>query len=248
MKFEFDNKIALVTGASRGIGRAIAIELASCGIKVICVSKNIKKCHEVVDYLKSKGYEAEAEPVDVSNSQSVKEASIRILKKYGCVDILVNNAGITRDGLVLRLSDDDWDDVIRTNLNSCFYWVKNLSLPMMQKRWGRIINITSVVGIMGNIGQANYSSSKAGVIGLTKSLARELAKRNITVNAIAPGFIKTNMTSSIPSNIQDKIINMIPLRRMGKVDDISSMVAYLSSNHAEYITGQTFAIDGGMSI
>ena len=188
------SKIALVTGAGRGIGRPLAESLAEDGLQVICVSKSASSCGSAAESIQEKGGLAESLAVDVSSGEEIRKACEDILEKHGCVDVLVNNAGITRDNLLFRMEEDDWMDVINTNLNSCFHWVKALGRPMIRKRWGRIINISSVVGLTGNAGQANYAAAKAGMIGLTKSLAREFAARSVTVNAIAPGFIETDMT------------------------------------------------------
>ena len=246
MKLAHTPKIALVTGAGRGIGKAIAESLAASGHTVICVSKNPSSCGGVAEAIKANGGNAVARPVDVSDGKAVAAACEEILKEFGCVDILVNNAGITKDGLVMRMSDEDWADVVNTNLASAFFWTKGLLRPMTKKRWGRIVNISSVSGVQGNAGQANYASAKAGMIGLTKSLAREFASRAITVNAVAPGFITTDMTAALPEETQQKIKSAIPLARFGAPEDISSIVNFLCSENAGYITGQCFSVDGGM--
>ena len=188
--------------------------------------------------------------VDVSNGEEIAKASEVLLEEFPNIDILVNNAGITRDGLLFRMSPDDWEDVISTNLSSCFHWCKYLARPMTRARWGRIINIASVSGIMGNAGQANYSAAKAGMIGMTKSLAREFAARGVTVNAVAPGFIKTDMTSEFVNNeeVSAQILGQVPLKRFGESSDIANMTAYLSSQESNYITGQVFTVDGGMAM
>jgi len=244
----FTNRTALITGAGRGIGKAIAEKLAAEGVKVLCVSKNPDSCGAVAAAVTAAGGQAQAYPVDVADSAAVKAACEQILKDHERVDILVNNAGITRDMLLLRMSDDDWNSVINTNLSSCFYWTKALLQPMARARWGRIVNISSVVGIMGNAGQANYSAAKAGMLGFTKSLARELAGRNITVNAVAPGFITTDMTSKLSPEILEGVQKIIPLKRFGEANDVATMTAYLASDQASYVTGQVFAIDGGMAM
>ena len=246
MNLKFNNRTALITGASRGIGKSIAKHLALEGIKVICVSRNKNNCENIVNSIKENGGSAEALIIDVSNSKAVKEGSDFILKKYKKIDILINNAGINRDQLIMRMTNEDWDCVIATNLSSCFYWSKALMHSMIRNRWGRIINISSIVGITGNAGQANYAASKAGILGLTKSLARELASRSITVNAIAPGFIETNMTSNLSDKVKMNILKTIPLKRFGQTDEIATMTTYLCSQEASYITGQVFSIDGGM--
>ena len=239
-------KVALVTGAGRGIGREIALKLAQDGHTVICVSKSEGSCGGAAEFIKEQGLQAVARAVDVSKGNEVAEAAAELLKEFGNIDILVNIAGITRDTLLFRMSDEDWDAVIQTNLSSSFYWTKHLARPMTRKRWGRIINISSVVGLMGNAGQANYAAAKAGMIGLTKSLAREFAARKVTVNAVAPGFIDTDMTSELSEEVKAGATGMIPLKRFGEVGDIASMVSYLASEQSSYITGQTITVDGGM--
>ena len=243
-----NGKVALVSGAGRGIGRQIALDLAMRGCTVVCASKNESSCGKTAEEIRAKGLQAEAFAVDVSSSDDVKRMCAALLEKYSAVDIIVNNAGITRDNLIMRMSDDEWRQVISTNLDSCFYVVRNLVRAMMQKRWGRIINISSISGQFGNAGQANYSAAKAGIIGFTKTLARELAPRNITVNAIAPGFISTDMTSVLPQSVVDTLMANIPLKRMGTVDDIAKACSFLASDDASYITGQVLAINGGLGM
>jgi 3-oxoacyl-[acyl-carrier protein] reductase len=246
----FTNRTDLVTGAGRGIGKAIAETLAKNGVTVICVSKSAESCGAVAAAIVAAGGKAKALAVDVADGVAVAKASEELLAEFPTIDILVNNAGITRDGLLFRMSDADWNDVISTNLSSCFHWTKHLARPMTRARWGRIINITSVSGIMGNAGQANYSAAKAGMIGLTKSLAREFAGRSITVNAVAPGFIKTDMTTEFVNKpeLAAKILEVVPLKRFGEAADIANMCSYLSSEEAGYITGQVFTVDGGMAM
>jgi 3-oxoacyl-[acyl-carrier protein] reductase len=246
----FTNRTALVTGAGRGIGRAIAETLAAHGVTVICVSKSAESCGAAAAAIVASGGKAKALAVDVSDGAAVAKASEALLAEFPAIDILVNNAGITRDGLLFRMSDADWSDVLRTNLDSCFHWTKHLARPMTRARWGRIVNITSVSGIMGNAGQANYSAAKAGMIGLTKSLAREFASRSVTVNAVAPGFIKTDMTTEFVNKpeLSAKILEAVPLKRFGEASDIANMCAFLCSEEAGYITGQVFTVDGGMAM
>ena len=248
MKLTFSDRIALVSGAGRGIGKAIAEKLAEQGCTVICVSKNPSSCGAVADEINAGGGKAKAFAFDVSDPAQVKENVANILKEFGKVDILVNNAGITRDNLMMRMSDEEWQSVINTNLSSCFYLIRDLSRAILQNRWGRIVNISSVSGVMGNAGQANYSSAKAGIIGLTKTLAREFASRSITVNAIAPGFIKTDMTAVLSPAIMQKAIDTIPLKRMGLPEEIANLCVFLCSEEAGYITGQTISVDGGLAM
>lgn len=246
MHLTFENRIALVTGAGRGIGRGIAQTLAAEGVHVICVSKNESSCRSAAEAIQASGGKASSFAVDVSDAVAVGAACEQLLKEHGHIDILVNNAGITRDMLLLRMKDEDWDLVLKTNLSSAFYWTKGLAQGMARSRWGRIINISSVVGLMGNAGQANYAAAKAGLFGFTKSVAREFAKRKITSNCVAPGFIETDMTSGLDEKTQELILSQIPLRRLGKVEDIANMVVYLASEESAFITGQTFTVDGGM--
>lgn len=246
MQLTFNDKTAVVTGAGRGIGRAIAETLASCGVKVICVSRSESSCGAAAEAIQAGGGQAEALAVDVGDRAAVKEACAKLLETYGNIDILINNAGITKDGLHLRMSEDDWEQVVQTNLNSCFYWVKGLLQPMTRKRWGRIINMSSCVSLIGNAGQTNYCAAKAGMNGYTKALAREVASRNITVNAIAPGFIATDMTDALNDEQKAAISKNIPLKRFGEVADIANTTAFLASEEASYITGQIFSVDGGM--
>lgn len=240
-------KCAIVTGASRGIGRAIALELASQGARVVVnYSGSVEKAKQVVEEIQANGGEAIAVQADVANGESVQQLMQTALETYGSIDILVNNAGITRDNLLMRMKDDEWDDVINTNLKGVFLCTKAVTRQMMKQRAGRIINISSIVGVAGNPGQANYVAAKAGVIGLTKTTAQELASRNILVNAIAPGFITTEMTDGLPEDLKQAMLKQIPLAKLGQPEDIAKAVTFFASDSANYITGQTLQIDGGM--
>lgn len=243
----FENQVAVVTGAGRGIGHAIALRLASEGARVASVSRTEANAQKTADEINAARTDAaKAYTVDVSDHPDVQLVGARILEDFGRVDILVNNAGVTRDGLSMRMSVNDWDTVLDTNLKGAFNFVQALQRTMIRQRSGRIINISSVIGLIGNAGQANYAASKAGLIGLTKSLARELASRSITVNAVAPGLIETDMTSVLSDEIRKTILSKIPLGSLGQPEDIASMVAFLASAEAKYITGQVMAVDGGM--
>lgn len=244
-----DKKIALVTGASRGIGAAIAGELAKNGMFVIVNYNGSKeRAQEVVGKIKEAGGEAVAMQCDVSDFEACGVFLTELIKKYGRLDVLVNNAGITRDGLLMKMSEADFDAVISTNLKGAFNTIRHASRQFLKQRDGRIINISSVSGLLGNAGQANYAASKAGVIGLTKSVARELASRQITVNAVAPGFVCTEMTGAMTDSAKEAMTDMIPFGRIGEPEEIAQMVAFLASDAARYITGQVIAVDGGMSI
>lgn len=242
-----DGKIALVTGASRGIGRAIAIELAKEGATVaINYAGNKTAAEEVQNIITEMGGKAMIIQADVSDENSAVNMVEEVIKEFGGIDILVNNAGITRDGLFIRMKEEDWNAVINTNLTGIFNCTKVAAKYMMKKRSGKIINMSSVSGIMGNAGQTNYAAAKAGVIGFTKSLAREMASRGITVNAVAPGFIATDMTAAMPEKAQEHVLASIPLGKMGEPKDIANAVLFLASDKASYITGQVIHVDGGM--
>jgi len=242
-----DGKVALVTGASRGIGRAIALKLAAEGAKVaINYAGNTAKAEEVKAEIEKNGGEAILVQADVSDAAAVEAMVNATVEAFGQIDILVNNAGITRDGLLMRMKDEDFDAVINTNLKGVFYCTKLVSKLMMKKRSGRIINMASVVGLMGNAGQTNYAAAKAGVIGFSKSAAKELAARGITVNMVAPGFIDTDMTAAMTDKAKEMTLTGIPLNRMGTPEDVANAVAFLVSDNASYITGQVINVDGGM--
>lgn len=244
-----DGKIALVTGAGRGIGKGIAQELALNGATVIVNYNGSKeKAEETVQTIKSVGGNAESFMCNIADFEKTGEMIKTIIDKYGSLDILVNNAGITRDGLLMKMSESDFDDVIAINLKGAFNCLKHVSRQMLRQKSGRIINLSSVVGIAGNAGQVNYAASKAGIIGMTKSAARELASRGITVNAVAPGYVDTDMTQVLSEAVKEKVLAQIPLGRMGNIKDIASMVTYLASEQASYITGQVISVDGGMHI
>lgn len=240
-------KVALVTGASRGIGRQIALTLAEYGAAVIVnYNGSRERAEEVVAEITDKGGSAVAYQCSVSDYEACGTMITELLARFGHIDILVNNAGITRDNLVMKMTPEDFDAVIDTNLKGTFYTIKHMYRAFLKQRAGRIINLTSVSGLLGNAGQANYAASKAGVVGLTKSMARELASRNITVNAVAPGFIDTEMTQSMTETAREATLQQIPLKRMGVPEDIAQTVAFLASDRAGYITGQTISVDGGM--
>ncbi|MGH2317461.1 3-oxoacyl-[acyl-carrier-protein] reductase [Planococcus sp. SE5232] len=240
-------KTAIITGASRGIGAEIARKFAADGAKVVVnYSGSQEKAEAVVAEIQANGGEAIAVKANVSDSESVKAMVDETMKAFGSVDILVNNAGITRDNLMMRMKDDEWDDVINTNLKGVFVCTKAVTRQMMKQRAGRIINIASIVGVMGNAGQANYVASKAGVIGLTKTTARELATRGITANAVAPGFITTDMTDQLTEEVQKAMLGQIPLGRFGAPEDVAKAALFLASDDASYMTGQTLHLDGGM--
>jgi 3-oxoacyl-[acyl-carrier protein] reductase len=240
------NQIAVVTGAGRGIGRAIALKFAAEGADVVCVSRTAENSEKVAGEVRALGRKAWAHAVDVADSASVNAATEKILAEAGRVDILVNNAGVTRDGLLMRMSDADWDTVLDTNLKGAFLVTKAFSRTMLKQRAGRIINVASVIGLIGNAGQSNYAASKAGLIGFTKSMARELGSRSITVNALAPGFIETDMTADIKPEMKTEMLKQIPLGSFGQAEDVANAALFLASPAARYITGQVLTVDGGM--
>jgi 3-oxoacyl-[acyl-carrier protein] reductase len=240
------NQIAVVTGAGRGIGRSIALKFAGAGADVVCVSRTADNSEKVAGEIRALGRKAWAHAVDVADPKAVAEAGEKILGETTRVDVLVNNAGVTRDGLIMRMSEQDWDTVLNTNLRGAFSFTKAFSRAFIKQRSGRIINIASVIGLIGNAGQCNYAASKAALIGFTKSVARELASRGITVNALAPGFIETDMTAALDQKMREELLKRIPLNRLGKADDIADAALFLASPAAGYVTGQVLTIDGGM--
>lgn len=239
-------KVAIVTGASRGIGRAIALALVAQGAKVVASARNAEALNQLVADIEAQGGEAKAVAGDVALESDAARLIEQALAAYGQIDILVNNAGITRDGLLLRMNSEDWDAVIDTNLKGAFLCTRAAAKVMSKQRSGRIINISSVVGEMGNAGQANYCASKAGLLGLTKSVARELARRNVTVNAITPGFIVTDMTDGMTDKARESMTEQIPLGRLGEADDVANAVIFLASDQSSYVTGQVLGVNGGM--
>ena len=240
------NQIAVVTGAGRGIGRAIALKFAAEGADVACVSRSAENAEKVAAEVRALGRRAWGCAVDVSDSAAVTAAADKILADPGRVDILVNNAGVTRDGLLMRMTDADWDTVLNTNLKGAFHFTRALSRGFIRQRSGRIINVASVIGLIGNAGQCNYAASKAALIGFTKSFAKEVASRSITVNAIAPGFIETDMTAAVNQDLRAQVLLGIPMKRFGQPDDIAAAALFLASPAARYITGQVLTVDGGM--
>jgi 3-oxoacyl-[acyl-carrier protein] reductase len=239
-------RIAFITGASRGIGKACAHALAKAGARVVLAARNLEKLEETAAEVRAGGAEALVLELDLASNASIKEAFARAAKDFGRIDILVNNAGITKDGLAVRMKQEDWDAVLQTNLSGSFFAIQQVLQGMMRERWGRIINTTSGVGESGNAGQANYCASKAGLIGLTKSLAQEMGSRAVTVNAVAPGFVDTDMTGVLSQELKDKLLTGIPLRRFGRPEDIAAAVRFLASEEAGYITGQVLGVNGGM--
>jgi 3-oxoacyl-[acyl-carrier protein] reductase len=245
---DLKGQVAVVTGASRGIGRAIAVKLASCGASVMGVARTLEGLQGTLRAIQEAGGTAEGFAASVSDPADVKRVIEEVEAKYARIHVLVNNAGITRDGLMLRMEDEAWQEVIDTNLKGTFLFCRGVGAVMMRGRYGRIVNISSVAGLVGNPGQANYSASKAGVIGFSKTVARELASRGITVNVVAPGFITTDMTDVLPEKIKTEVKERIPLRRFGTPEDIADLVCYLASPGAGYLTGQVIAVDGGLTV
>ncbi len=243
-----DARVALVTGASRGIGRAIALRLARDGRHVVLVSRSEGPLNDLRHAIEAAGGKASVEVADVADAGALASAVERAAERLGRLDILVNNAGITRDGLVLRMSDEDWDAVIRTNLTSAFVAIRAAARPMMRGKFGRIVNIGSTSGVVGNAGQANYAAAKAGLIGLTRTIARELGSKNITCNLIAPGFVQTDMTENLPAQVKDAVQAAMAIKRLGTPEDIAAAVAYVSADEAGYLTGQVLCVDGGLTM
>lgn len=246
---QLQGKTAIVTGGSRGIGRAICVALAQEGANVVtCYAHGADGANETVKLCQEYGVKAEAIKADVANNDDVAAMITKVKSEYGSVDILVNNAGITKDNLILKMNEADFNQVIDTNLKGAFLCIQNVAKIMLKQKSGKIINISSVVGVSGNAGQANYAASKAGLIGLTKSVAKELGSRGITVNAVAPGFIETDMTAKLPDEVVDEMKKSIPMKSLGQVEDVANLVAFLASDHARYITGQVICVDGGMAV
>lgn len=243
-----DKRIAVVTGASRGIGRAISLRLAKDGRHVVLVARTESALNDVKHSIEANGGSASVVAADISNAQTFAAAIEKIAADHGRLDILVNNAGITKDGLALRMSDEDWNSVISTNLTSAFVAIRAAARAMMKGKFGRIVNIASTSGVVGNAGQANYAAAKSGLIGLSKTIARELGGKNITCNVVAPGYIETDMTNDLPQQVKDHVMGLIAVKRFGIADDIAAAVAYATSDEAGFFTGQTLIVDGGMTM
>jgi 3-oxoacyl-[acyl-carrier protein] reductase len=242
------NQIAVVTGAGRGIGRAIALTFAAEGADVVCISRTQENSHKVAEEVRALGRKAWSRAVDVSNGQAVQEAAEALLAEIGKVDVLVNNAGVTRDGLLMRMKDEDWDTVLNTNLRGAFCMTRAFSRAFIKQRAGRIINVASIIGLIGNAGQCNYAASKAALFGFTKSVAKEFGGRGVTVNAIAPGFIETDMTAVLKEEIKTEMLKHIPLGKLGQAEDVAQAALYLAGPGGRYITGQILVVDGGMTM
>ena len=244
--YDLKGKTAIITGATKGIGKEIAIKLSNCGANITLVARNKKDLMKIKKIIDSSGNKSIAISADVSNLNSFNDIISQTIDKWDKIDILINNAGITKDNIIMRMKEEEWEDVVNVNLKGCFNGIKAVSREMMKNKYGKIINITSVIGLIGNAGQSNYSASTAGILGLTKSIAQELGSRNITVNSIAPGYIETEMTEKLAENIKENLLKSIPLNRFGTVTDVANLTCFLVSDNAHYITGQTFNVDGGM--
>jgi 3-oxoacyl-[acyl-carrier protein] reductase len=245
---QLDHQIAVITGAGRGIGHAIALRFAGAGADIVCVSRSSENAEKAAAEVRAMGRRAWAHGVDVAVPAEVTAASEKILAETGKIDILVNNAGITRDGLLMRMSDEEWDAVLNTNLRGAFAFTRAFSRVFLKQRSGRVINVSSVIGLIGNAGQANYAASKAGLIGLTKAVAREFASRGVTVNALAPGFIETDMTSALTPELKAEVLKRIPMNLLGQMEDVAEAALFLAGPGARYITGQVLTVDGGMAM
>ncbi len=246
--FSLQDKIAIVTGASQGIGKTTAELFSKSGAHVVCIARNEEKIKNLANMISKNGHSASYFPCDISDGDLIQNTIKSVINDYGKIDILINNAGITRDSLVLRMKNDQWDEVLNTNLNGAFYATKSVLRSMMKNKYGRIINITSIVGLQGNSGQSNYSASKAGLIGFSQSVAKEVASRGITINCIAPGWIETEMTNDLPQNLKSEILKNIPIGKTGTTEDIAYTALFLASKESKYITGQTITVDGGRVI
>jgi len=246
--FSLQDKIAIVTGASQGIGRTTAELFSKSGAHVVCIARNEEKIKNLANTISKNGHSASYFPCDISDGNLIQNTIKSVINDYGKIDILINNAGINRDSLVLRMKNHQWDEVLNTNLNGAFYATKSVLRSMMKNKYGRIINITSIVGLQGNSGQSNYSASKAGLIGFSQSVAKEVASRGITINCIAPGWIETEMTNDLPQNLKSEIIKNIPIGKTGTTEDIAYTALFLASKESKYITGQTITVDGGRVI
>ena len=246
---KLQGKTAIVTGGARGIGRAICLALAKAGANVVtCYARSAEACEETIRMAEEYGVKGMCVKADVSNPEEITALTETVKKEFGTIDILVNNAGITKDNLIMGISEADFDAVIDTNLKGAFLFTKAVSRTMLRQKGGRIINISSIVGVRGNAGQTNYSASKAGLIGLTKSVAKELGAKGVTCNAVAPGFIETDMTASLPETVKEATLATIPMKRLGQAEDVANLVAFLASDEAAYITGQVICVDGGMAV